>query len=111
MNFGKEELAIIAVLLDEEETSKKKRRRVWIHKAWTKRDTEGEYATLFKELVDDEVKFHQYFRMNYNIFTCLLNKIKDRIQKQDTFWRKSIEAQIRLAVCLRYVKINATSQI
>jgi hypothetical protein len=58
------ELAAIAVALDEEEDSERKRRRWDVHPAWSKREIEGEFVTLCKELIDDEVKFYGYFRMN-----------------------------------------------
>jgi hypothetical protein len=58
------ELAAIAVALDEEEVAERKRRRWSVHPAWSKRETEEEFVTLYKELIDDEVKFYGYFRMN-----------------------------------------------
>ena len=51
------ELAVIAVALDEGGGAERKRRRWAVHAAWSKRETEGEFVTLYKELIDDEVKF------------------------------------------------------
>jgi hypothetical protein len=59
--FSVEELAVIVLLLDEEEKESEKKMLIRVHKAWKKRATEGEY--LLKELMDDETKFHEYFRM------------------------------------------------
>ncbi|XP_066596251.1 uncharacterized protein [Prorops nasuta] len=100
-SFSIEELAAIAIIIDEEETRKK--RSIWVHKAWTERDVEGEFTTLYKELVDDETKFHQYFRMSQRCFNILLNKIKNRICKQTTKLRKPFTGKERLAICLRYL--------
>jgi hypothetical protein len=61
------ELAAIAVALDEE-GAERKRRRWAVHSSWSKRETEGEFVTLCKELIDDEVKFYGYFRMNRECF-------------------------------------------
>jgi len=46
MDFSIEELSIIALLLDEDE--KKEKRRHWVHPIWKFRDTEGEFATLYR---------------------------------------------------------------
>jgi hypothetical protein len=54
MNFSIEELSIIALLLDQDE--KKEKRRHCIHPIWKFRDTDGEFATLYRELVDHEFK-------------------------------------------------------
>ena len=108
---NKEILAILAILLDEEEenvesvesVSTGTEKRLWIHQAWLKRDTEGEFATLYKELLDDATKFYEYFRMTPHTFNALLNKLQSALEKKDTRWRKAITARERLAVCLRYV--------
>jgi len=42
--------------LDEEEGAERKRRRWAVRPAWSKRGIEGEFVTLYKELIDDEVK-------------------------------------------------------
>jgi hypothetical protein len=63
------ELAAIAVALDEE-GAERKRRRWPVHSAWSKREIEGEFVTLYKELIDDEVKFYLYFRMNREFLFC-----------------------------------------
>jgi hypothetical protein len=46
------ELAAIAVALDEEEVAERKWRRWAVHPAWRKRESEGEFVTLYKELID-----------------------------------------------------------
>jgi hypothetical protein len=52
------ELAAIAVALDEEEGAERKRRKWAVHPAWSKREIEGEFVTLYKELIDD-IFFHK----------------------------------------------------
>jgi hypothetical protein len=56
-------LGALAVAVDEE-GAERKRRKWAVHPAWSKREIEGEFVTLYKELVDDEVIFYGYFRMN-----------------------------------------------
>lgn len=100
--FSVDECAIIALILDqEEEELQLRKKRKWVHKAWEKRGTEGEFATLYKELLDDGTKFFEYFRMSQNSFNLLLKKLEVHIAKQNTRWRKAITPKERLAVCLR----------
>lgn len=98
--FSENDLLMIALVLDEEEKQLVKKRK-WVHQAWKKRNTEGEFATLYKELMDDGAKFYEYFRMSENAFNILLSKLEVHMKKQDTRWRKSIYPRERLAVCLR----------
>ena len=66
------ELAAIAVALGEEGAERKRR---WaVHPAWSKREIEGEFVTLYKELVDDEVKFYGCFRMNRDFLFLLYSR-------------------------------------
>ena len=54
------DLVCIAVLLDEEENKRSKHNRVWVHEMLCKQKIEGEFATLYRELIDDEMKFYKY---------------------------------------------------
>lgn len=100
--FSENELLMIALILDEEEEEEVvKKKRLWVHQAWKKRPTEGEFSTLYKELMDDGTKFFEYFRMSENSFNLLLSKLEIHLKKQDTHWRKAITPKERLAVCLR----------
>jgi hypothetical protein len=46
------DLACIALLLDEDKTSN--RNRIWVHEILRKRKTEGKFATLYRELIDNK---------------------------------------------------------
>ena len=51
-------------MLEEEEKNaalSDKKKRMWVHKCFRNRKSEGEYWTLYK--LADEMKFYQYFRM------------------------------------------------
>ena len=99
MNLTLLELAAIAVALDEEGAERKRR---WaVHPAWSKREIEGEFVTLYKELVDDEVKFYGCFRMNRDFFFALLEKVGPLLIKQPTRFQKPTSPKERLAVCIR----------
>jgi hypothetical protein len=74
------ELAAINVAVDEE-GAERKGRRCAVHPACSKREIEGEFVTLYKELIDDEVKFYGYFRMNRECFSALLEKVSPLLIK------------------------------
>lgn len=98
------ELAIIATILDEEEEELKRKepvRRYWVHDALRKRKTEGEYWTLYRHLIDDEEKFHLYFRMTSFQFNQLFRKIENDITRRNTHFRECLTPKEKLAVCLR----------
>ena len=75
--FSPAELAVIAIALDDEERKQsRKRKGVWVHPILQeKKKSEGEFHTLFPRLIDDESKFHCYFRMNIGTFEKILSKI------------------------------------
>lgn len=49
-----------------------------MHKAWIKRESEGEFITVHKELVHDET-FFEYFRVSQTCFNMLLHKIEGQL--------------------------------
>ncbi|XP_023228048.1 protein ALP1-like [Centruroides sculpturatus] len=105
--FSIEELAVMAILLEEEESGcvekQLKKRRFAVHPMNVKRKKEGEFYTLFKELVDDEERFLKYFRMSKYEFETIVTKIKPMITKQDTKFKESLSPREKVAVCLRFL--------
>jgi hypothetical protein len=72
-------------MLDEEEKNASvsdKKKRVWVHRCFRNRKSEGEYWNLYKELADDEKKFYQYFTMSKHQFNYLLQKIEKDLKKK-----------------------------
>ncbi|CAK1595924.1 unnamed protein product [Parnassius mnemosyne] len=97
-------MALIAIALDDEEaTTVKSKRRFSVHPTWQKREQEGKYHTLYKELLDDETQFYMYFRMTKECFALLENKPSPHLHKKDTFMKRAITPRERLAVCLRFL--------
>jgi hypothetical protein len=91
-------------MLDEEEKNtslSNKKKRMWVHKCFRNRKSEGEYWTLYKELADEEMKFYQYFRMSKHQFNYLLQKIEKDFKKINTTFREAISPVEKLATCLR----------
>jgi hypothetical protein len=89
LSFYKRQLAATALMLYEDEKNaalSDKKKRMWVHKCFRNRKSEGEYWTLYKELADDEMKFYQYFRMSKHKFNYLFQKMeKDLKNKNTTF--------------------------
>ena len=79
------DLVCITLLLDEEENKRSKRNRIWVHEMLLKRNTECEFATLYRELIDYEMKFYIYFRMSIQQFSILLSKIQARFLSQVSY--------------------------
>jgi hypothetical protein len=59
-----------------------KKKRVWVYKRFRSRKSEGECWAVYKELADDEMKFHEYFRMSKHQFIYLLQKIEKNLKKK-----------------------------
>ncbi len=67
----------------------------------SKRQTLGEFHHLFDDLLKDDVKFFQNFRMSPEKFFELHSLICDDISKSNTKFRRAVSSEERLAVCLR----------
>jgi len=107
MESNEEEVVVIDLLAAEEEEEERRRKKrkhdMWIHDIFKKIWQHGEYHTLFTDLLNDDVKFFQYFRMSHAKFTILLDILSPHLLRQNTKYREAIEPEERLAVCLRYV--------
>jgi hypothetical protein len=103
MSSSEEELFVIVLVLEEEERKRRKRkhRRYWIHNICSKRNVYGEFHSLFGNLVQDDAKFFQYFRMTHEKIMELFDILEQDITEQNTTFRESIVPTERLAVCLR----------
>ncbi len=89
----------IIVLLNEERH--RKRRRYWIHPIVTRREEHGEFYRLVQELKMYHERFRGYFRMSVSEFENLLQQLAPSLTKEHTHYRKPIDPEQRLAVCLR----------
>jgi len=89
--------------------NRRRRRRVrnireriyWIHPYIYNRKEIGDFYTLFKDLREHEDKFFMYFRMSMKSFDELHDRLKNTLQRQNTFMRDCIESMQMLAVTLR----------
>lgn len=59
--------------------------------------------TFAELLAEPSGEFDNFCRMSHTDFEYILNKIGPNIAKQNTSWRMSIPAKIRLALTLRFL--------
>jgi hypothetical protein len=88
-----------------EATKKRKAKRALWAKSWLLRRPEyGQYEKLLGEFLRyDPAAFHNFTRLTPEMFHELLESITPRIEKKDTFMRKSLEPGLKLAITLRYL--------
>ncbi|XP_026474284.1 uncharacterized protein LOC113382175 [Ctenocephalides felis] len=84
---------------------------MWVREWIAKREEEGVYAKLLKELEYQDVSSYENFiRMTHQDFQHLLERIAPRITKQDTHLRKSISPSERLTLTLRFLATGDSYQ-
>jgi len=72
----------------------------------------GVHASLIPELItSDQQSYRNYFRMDYDSFTLLLDKVHPMLQRQDMVMRASITSSERLSVTLRFLTIGKEKHI
>lgn len=82
----------------------KRRRLVWTRDWIQRREEHGAYHSLLRELrASDPVSYRNFIRMDEVSFSTLLQKLSPIITRQNTVMRRSISAEERLAVTLRYL--------
>jgi hypothetical protein len=96
-----EEIVLVSLLSEEEQKKKRKRRRFWVHKICKKRMIHGEFHSLYPDLLEDEAKFFEYFRMTYGKFMTLLDMLGPNLSRENTSFREAVGPKERLALCLR----------
>lgn len=79
-------------------------RRFWVRNWLSRRDDLGWYATLMRELEqEDPTSFQNFLRVEPAMFHELLGRLTPIIEKQDTNYRKAIPAGMKLAITLRFL--------
>jgi hypothetical protein len=90
----------MSFLSGEEQTKKRKRRRFWVHNICKKRIIRGEFHSLYPDLLEDEAKFFEHFRMIYGEYVTLLNMLGPNLSRENTSFRAAVGPKERLALCL-----------
>jgi hypothetical protein len=80
-----------------------KKRTVWVQDWYLDRPTHGHFRFMMHRLRITDVKaFKNFTRMSPRFFLYLLDRLRHRIEKKDTSYRKAICAGTRLAITLRF---------
>ncbi|XP_009303385.1 uncharacterized protein [Danio rerio] len=82
---------------------RKRKRRYWVHPILEEREVHGDFRRLIKELKLYHDRFHRYFRVSVSQFESLLKLVAPSLCKSRTNFRKPINPEQRLAVCLRFL--------
>lgn len=94
---------IIAVLL-KKKRNKEQMKRLWVRRWIRTRETDDAALKLIHEIRnDDEKAFIDMFRLSGQQFDFLLERIRPLITKQNTNMRKSISAELRLSITLKFL--------
>lgn len=78
-----------------------KKRKLWVHPINLRRHTFGSFNHLFPDLLNDSLKFYNFFRMSVDSFFNLNTMLRDEIMKQNTNYRRAVQTEERLAIFLR----------
>ena len=94
----------VALLLHGRPRARQQRRiRHWIRQWLIRRPLYGMYEKLMDELEREDVAgFRNFIRMDPAHFYELLQRLGDRITKQNTWYRQALEPGLKLSIALRY---------
>ena len=70
-----------------------KRQNMWVHLINIKIPEFRIFSHLYPGLLEDEEKFHGFFRMNIEQFYCLSQLVGEEIRKQNTNYRRAISPE------------------
>jgi hypothetical protein len=59
----------------------------------------GGFHSLYPDLIEDEEKFFEHFRMTYAKFVTLLYMLGPNLSKENTSFREAVGPKERLALC------------
>ena len=85
---------------------RRKPRSVWVRKWLSDKRSQryGHYSTLLNELkTEDEKAFFNYTRLPRGLYNEVLQRIEGRIEKKDTWYRKSPSLGLKLSITLRHL--------
>ena len=98
------QIVIAQILVDRQRRRQPRPRRYWV-KPWLSRRLDyGHYDRLMRELeAEDVVSFKNFVWMDPAMFREVLQRVGPRIEKYDTWFRKSINPGCRLAITLCFL--------
>ncbi|KAM4026934.1 uncharacterized protein ACNLHF_008145 [Anomaloglossus baeobatrachus] len=94
-------LTVVTLLRRRREQAKKK--KMWIHPLLVARETKGHFRVLYNDLRRFPEKFTLFCRLTIPAFDRLLSIVQSDLFYADTRMRKSISAEERLLITLRFL--------
>ena len=93
------QIMVAQILVDRQRRRRSRPRRYWV-KPWLSRRLDyGHYDHLMRELeAEDVVSFRNFVRIDPAMFREVLQRVWPRIEKYDTWYKKSINSGCRLAI-------------
>ena len=98
------QIKVVQILVDRQRMRRPRPRRYWV-KPWLSRRLDyGHYDRLMRELeAEDVVSFRNFVRIDPTIFREVLQRVGPRIEKNDPWYRQSINPGCRLAITLCFL--------
>lgn len=92
-------VSVACILLSEVRKRKRKPRSMWMSEYLKRRN----YGILNDLELNENLLFKNFTRMSKENFDTLLNIVRPKIEKNNTYFRDAVPPEIRLAICLRYL--------
>jgi hypothetical protein len=84
--------------------NRKKERTMWVRTWLTLRPDQGAYGNLLHMLREHDIKgFKNFTRFTPAMFVDMVQRLTPRVRKQDTWLRKCLPVDIKVAITLRYL--------
>ena len=100
-------LAVAALVVRDRVQRRRQRQRqreVWVKPWLLRRPVFGQCENLLVELNREDPRgYKNFLRVAPELFNELVDRIGPHLQKKDTFWRKSLEPDLRIAITLRHI--------
>ena len=95
---------VAQILFDRQRRCRPRPRRYWVRPWLSRRLDYGHYDRLMKQLeAEDVVSFRNFVMMDPVMFSEVLQRVGPRIEKYDTWYKKSINPGCRPAITLRFL--------
>jgi hypothetical protein len=98
----KKAIAVLAIYLLLKQCQKRKKRSCWKRPWIARRDEQGAYTNLVRELELDG-SLHNYLRITKTQFDDIVARVTPLIKRQNTTFQASITPGERIAVTLRFL--------
>lgn len=93
----------LAIALVNRRRRKRKERSILVKPYLLKRESDGAYHRLVKDLEKEPEEYKLYFRITHDVFLELIEMVKPFIQKNETRMGNAISPAEQLAVTLRFI--------